>query len=111
LLHHPNLQKGDRVMKLYGLFGLLLFTLAAEAWAASPQQQAAHNIPDAKSYNEHFGNMDPNNDGKVNWEEFKAHFPKADAKIFSAIDLNKDGAIDHDEWHEFKAAYGLKHKD
>jgi hypothetical protein len=25
--------------------------------------------------------------------------------------LNKDGAIDHDEWHDFKAAYGLKHKD
>jgi len=25
--------------------------------------------------------------------------------------LNKDGAIDHDEWHDFKAAYDLKHKE
>jgi hypothetical protein len=31
--------------------------------------------------------------------------------VFASIDLNKDGAVDHDEWHDFKAAYGLKHKD
>jgi len=55
--------------------------------------------------------MDPDKDGKITWQEFKAHFPKADEKVFVAIDLNKDGGIDHDEWHDFKAAYNLKHKD
>jgi Ca2+-binding EF-hand superfamily protein len=55
--------------------------------------------------------MDPNKDGQVNWQEFKAFFPKSDEKTFSSIDLNKDGVIDHDEWHAFKAAYDLKHKD
>jgi hypothetical protein len=90
---------------------LWICILTTAAWAASPQKQAAYNVPDAKSYNAHFGNMDPDNDGKVSWQEFKAFFPKADEKVFAAIDLNKDGAIDHDEWHDFKAAYDLKHKD
>jgi len=29
--------------------------------------------------------------------------------VFSAIDINKDGYIDHDEWHKFKEAHGLEH--
>jgi Ca2+-binding EF-hand superfamily protein len=98
-------------MKSIALMTLLVFLLAATAMASSHQRQAAYNIPDAKSYNAHFGDMDPNKDGKVNWQEFKAHFPKADEKSFAAIDLNKDGSLDHEEWHAFKAAYDLKHKD
>ena len=98
-------------MKVLTLIGIFVLILAAAAMAASPQKQAVYNIPDAKSYNTHFGNMDPNKDGKVTWQEFKAHFPKADEKTFAAIDLNKDDAIDHDEWHQFKEAYDLKHKD
>jgi Ca2+-binding EF-hand superfamily protein len=95
----------------FSLLSLILFGLAAVGHAASPPQKEAYNIANAESYNAHFGTMDPNADGKVNWPEFKAHFPTADENTFSAIDLNKDGAIDHDEWHDFKAAYGLKHKD
>jgi Ca2+-binding EF-hand superfamily protein len=98
-------------MKTFALVVLLVFTLAVAALAASPQKQAAYNIPDAQSYNVHFGDMDPNHDGKVSYQEFKAFFPKTDEKVFASIDLNKDGAIDHDEWHDFKAAYDLKHKD
>ena len=98
-------------MKVLTLIGIFVLILAAAAMAASPQKQAAYNIPDAKSYNTHFGNMDPNKDGMVTWQEFKAHFPNANEKVFAAIDLNKDGAIDHDEWHQFKEAYDLKHKE
>ncbi|MCU0592515.1 MAG: EF-hand domain-containing protein [Desulfobacterales bacterium] len=90
---------------------LVVLSFAAGAYSASPPNKEAYNISNAESYNAHFGNMDPNKDGKVNWQEFKAYFPKADEKSFSAIDSNKDGAIDHDEWHDFKAAYDLKHKD
>jgi hypothetical protein len=32
-------------------------------------------------------------------------------KFFNAVDLNQDGNIDHDEWHEFKEAHGLKQHD
>jgi len=55
--------------------------------------------------------MDKDKDRKVNWEEFKAYFPQATPQVFEAIDLNKDKSINHDEWHKFKAAYSLKHKD
>jgi len=97
--------------KLSVLSVLIIVVCAAVASAASPSTKEAYNIPNAESYNAHFGNMDPNKDGKVTWQEFKAYFPKADEKVFAAVDLNKDGAIDHDEWHDFKAAYDLKHKD
>jgi len=97
--------------KLSVLSVLIIVVCAAVAYTASPPTKEAYNIPNAESYNAHFGNMDPNKDGKVTWQEFKAYFPKADEKVFAAVDLNKDGAIDHDEWHDFKAAYDLKHKD
>jgi hypothetical protein len=98
-------------MKSIALTTLFVFLTAAAAMASSTNKPAAYNIPDAKSYNAHFGDMDPDRDGKVTWKEFKAYFPKSDEKAFSAIDLNKDGGVDHDEWHAFKAAYDLKHKD
>ena len=68
-------------------------------------------MPDPKSFNAHFGDMDANGDEMVSWDEFKAHFPHAEPKVFAAIDLNEDKALDHDEWHKFKAAHGLKHHD
>ncbi len=97
--------------KSLALLALIVFSFAADGYSTSPPKMETYPITNAESYNTHFGNMDPNQDGKVNWQEFKAYFPKADEKTFSAIDLNKDGAIDHDEWHDFKAAYDLKHKD
>jgi hypothetical protein len=66
-------------------------------------------MPDPASYNAHFGDMDTDGDGLVNWEEFDAFFRGAEPKVFKAIDLNQDGSLDHDEWHEFKEAHGLKH--
>jgi len=53
--------------------------------------------------------MDADGDDLVNREEFKAYFPKAEPKAFDVIDLNQDGSVDHDEWHEFKEAHGLGH--
>ena len=44
-------------------------------------------------------------------DEFKAYFPHAEPNVFAAIDLNGDERIDHDEWHAFKEAHGLKHHD
>jgi hypothetical protein len=99
------------MQKSFTLLLLMVFGLAAVAHAASPPTKEAYNIPNAESYNAHFGNMDPDKDGKVTWQEFKTYFPKSGEKVFAAIDLNKDGGIDHDEWHDFKAAYDLKHKD
>jgi hypothetical protein len=57
--------------------------------------------------------MDSDNDDRVTLEEFKAYFPDGSQQedVFNAIDLDGKGGLDHDEWHEFKAAHGLKHKD
>jgi hypothetical protein len=85
--------------------------LALFAGCASHGKYHAGDLPDPKGFNAHFGDMDSGKNGAVDWPEFKAYFPKAEPKVFAAIDLNKDGVIDHDEWHKFKAAHGLKHKD
>ena len=66
---------------------------------------------DPQSYNAHFGDMDTDGNEMVNWKEFNAFFKDADPKIFEALDLNRDKGVDHDEWHAFKEAHGLKHKE
>ena len=66
-------------------------------------------MPDPKTFNGHFGDIDASSDDLVDWEEFKAHFPHATDEVFRAIDQNGDGRLDHDEWHQFKKAHGLEH--
>jgi hypothetical protein len=62
-----------------------------------------------KGYNSHFGDMDTNNDKGVTWDEFKAFFAHAEQEKFQEADMNKDGKIDHSEWHKFKEKYGYGH--
>ena len=68
-------------------------------------------MPAPESFNAHFGDMGVGGDDLVSWDEFKAYFPHAEPNVFGALDLNADNALDHDEWHKFKAAHGLKHHD
>jgi hypothetical protein len=68
-------------------------------------------MPDPQTFNAHFGDMDANGDGLLTWEEFAEYFQNAEEKVFNAVDLNQNGNIDHDEWHEFKEAHGLKQHD
>jgi hypothetical protein len=68
-------------------------------------------MPDPKSFNAHFGDMDTSGDDGVVWDEFKAYFPNAEPKVFEVIDQNRDSKIDHDEWHAFKEAHGLREHD
>ena len=91
------------------LLGVLVFVLFFACSGRNTYHKSS--MPDPKSFNAHFGDMDSDGDDLVNWDEFKAHFPNAVTEVFAAIDLNKDSALDHDEWHKFKAAHGLKHID
>lgn len=83
------------------VFGLLI------ACAGKPTYHET-SMPDPKAFNAHFGDMDTDGDDLVSWDEFKAHFPDAVPAVFEAIDINKDKVLDHDEWHGFKEAHGLK---
>jgi hypothetical protein len=96
-------------MKKWIFLAVVAVVLAMTGGCASKGRYHDAEMPDPKQFNAHFGDMDTKADGLVSWEEFKVYFPKADPKVFSAIDLNKDGFIDHDEWHKFKEAHGLKH--
>ena len=64
-------------------------------------------------FNAHFPDMDSNNNDRVTFEEFKAKFPDASGNedVFKAIDLDGNGELTHEEWHEFKSAHDLKHTD
>lgn len=66
-------------------------------------------LPEPAGYNAHFPDMDADGDELVSWEEFKAYFPDAQPAVYEALDLNADGGVDHEEWHEFKQAHGLGH--
>ena len=65
-------------------------------------------LPDPTSFNAHFGDMDTDGDDMVSWEEFKSYFPQATPDIFKTLDRDEDGQVDHDEWHEFKEAHGMR---
>ena len=39
-------------------------------------------------------------------ERMTSHrFPDTTAQVFKALDLDGDGIVDHDEWHDFKEAH------
>jgi hypothetical protein len=63
-----------------------------------------------QNYGGHFGDMDKNSDKQVTWDEFKAFFSHAQETKFQEADLDKNGTIDHNEWHQFKEKYGYGHK-
>jgi len=71
------------------------------------------DLPDPSGFNAHFPDMDKDNDTRVTVDEFTAYFPdKTDTgRVFEAVDLDRDGFLDHGEWHAFKKAHKLEHMD
>jgi hypothetical protein len=98
-------------MKKCILFFSLILTVGLLSACTSQSKHHQDSLPDPKGFNAHFPDMDADGNDLVNWSEFKDYFPQAAPEVFKAIDLNADGNIDHDEWHEFKEAHGLGHKE
>ena len=96
-------------MKKFVFFLSLIFVIGLLSGCASPSKHHKENLPDPKSFNAHFPDMDSDGDELVSWTEFKEYFPQAGPEAFKVTDLNGDGNIDHDEWHQFKEAHGLGH--
>jgi len=98
-------------MKKFVFFLSLILVIGMLSGCASKSKHHKQDLPDPKSFNAHFPDMDSDGDDLINWTEFKGHFPQAPPEAFKATDLNGDGNIDHDEWHQFKEAHGLGHKE
>ena len=92
------------------LFSILL-AFVIFVGCISKQRYHETELPDPKSFNAHFPDLDTSGDDFVSWQEFKDYFPQAELEVFRALDLNGDELVDHDEWHKFKEAHGLKHMD
>lgn len=88
---------------------LLVAALFLAAGCSTHSRYHKSPLPSPESYNAHFGDMDADGDDLVKWSEFKDYFPQAEKRVFEALDLNGDEAVDHDEWHRFKDAHGLRH--
>ncbi len=98
-------------MKNFVFFLSLFLVFCLLSSCASKARYHEEKLPDPKEFNAHFPDMDADGDDLVSWAEFKGHFPQAPPEAFKATDLNGDGNIDHDEWHQFKQAHGLGHKE
>ena len=95
----------------YAVFStaLILTALLVFACGGSEKHHKA-DMPDPAGFNAHFDDIDKNGDGEVKYIEFVQYFPEAEPEVFMALDLNDDGVVDHDEWHQFKETHGLEHK-
>ena len=98
-------------MKKINFLLSLILTVGLLAGCASKSTYHKEKMPDPKGFNAHFPDMDSDEDDMIGWTEFKDYFPQANPGVFKAIDMNGDENIDHDEWHQFKEAHGLKHKE
>ena len=98
-------------MKQATLFTIFITLIAVVIGCTGGNTFHKTAMPNPQSYNAHFGDIDANGDEMVDTEEFKTFFPNAQPVIFNELDLNSDKNIDHDEWHQFKEAHGLKHKE
>jgi len=99
--------KGGYMKNTYSIIFVMIMMMAVVGCAQDKKYHKSE-LPDPVSFNAHFGDMDIDGDDLVNWEEFKAYFPQATPDIFKTLDVNGDGQVDHDEWHEFKEAHGMR---
>jgi hypothetical protein len=80
----------------------LTFVLGLSFGCAKKQKFHQMDLPDPEYYDACFRDVDTNEDGTATWEEFKAHFPQAEPRVFEILDVNEDKVVDHDEWHRFE---------
>lgn len=99
-------------MKRYVILTTAMIIIIVAVGCTSGGKQGKHHktdLPDPATFDAHFGDIDSDGDGVVTRDEFKAFFQNSDPNVFNAVDLNQDASIDHDEWHAFKEAHGIKH--
>ena len=99
--------KGGTMKKTHWVIFVMILLVVAIGCAKDKRYHKTA-LPEPASFNAHFGDIDTDGDDLVNWEEFKSYFPQATPEIFKTLDGNEDSAVDHDEWHDFKEAHGMR---
>lgn len=99
--------KGVTMKKIHWIIFTIIL-LVVVAGCAKDKRYHETVLPEPASFNAHFGDMDTDGDDLVSWEEFKSYFPQATPDIFNELDGNGDNQVDHDEWHAFKEAHGMR---
>ena len=94
-------------MKISIIATLLALSTASTAYAQAPAE--APKGDRAQKMQERLKAADTNGDGKISREEANASLPHL-AKMFDAIDANKDGFITTDELRKFHEKSGRAHK-
>ncbi|QJB55954.1 hypothetical protein [Pseudodesulfovibrio sp. zrk46] len=59
-------------------------------------------------YNVCFNSLDADGSDSVSRGEYLVAFPDADQTMFDKADADKDGALSHEEWEEFKESQGYE---
>ena len=95
-------------MKRLLFIAILVFFAAITVGCTTDKPYHKTALPDPESFNAHFGDIDADGDDLVNRDEFNAYFKNPEPEVFNALDMNQDGHVDHDEWHKFKEAHGMR---
>lgn len=96
-----------RVSAVILVLGILVFYLTGCAMnEAKPPEK-----PVGVDYNVRFVDVDKNNDGVINAEEFQVFFPDGDMMVFGEADMNGNGVVEHNEWHIFKKISGYEERE
>lgn len=104
-------------LRMMGAATLVVLSIVGAAWAQSgsdmPRQGMSHQgmsqgMPSGMPEGMHHGGferLDPNGDGKSTWEEFQAAFPKTERRMFDALDNDKSGTLERNEWALHKEGF------
>ena len=92
--------------KIKVFFALALFLILVTATAAfcgqSDDHKDGNNKCGAMSSKYRLSDLDTDGDDSLSFKEFKLAFPSMEQKAFDFLDSDKDGMLNHDEWHSFK---------
>ena len=86
--------------KILIITALLVFGVAVVAVAGN-----YHGYGGCGMFSTKLSDMDPNGDGTVTLDEFNDFMATGHKEIFDALDMNKDGLIDNEEWTSFIEAH------
>jgi hypothetical protein len=99
------------VLIMAGFFLLASIGAVSPVYASSCNQENDQATGGHTMFGRPFSDMDMDGDDSLSFKEFTHVFTSTEQQSFDRLDSDKNGSLSREEWHEFKAAHGLKHMD